>query len=136
MSIKIQPRQYAKLLFEMTKDKTEAEIASVLADFTKILRKNHHTKYLHQIVRLFEDIYNQEHNILSVKVESVASLDAESEKNIADYLQNNYAGQEISLTKKINPQLKGGVVVRVGDKLIDGSVTKNVVKLRQVLGVR
>ncbi|MCA9357530.1 ATP synthase F1 subunit delta [Candidatus Nomurabacteria bacterium] len=135
MSVRIQPKQYAQLLFELTKGKTENEITLVLSDFVKVLRKKHHTKYLHHIIRLFEDIYNKENNILSVKVESAEPLDAEGDKNIADYVEKTYPGKEIFLTKKIVPQLKGGVMIRVGDKMIDGSVVKNIVKFRQALRI-
>ncbi|MEY3784502.1 MAG: hypothetical protein RLZZ230_824 [Candidatus Parcubacteria bacterium] len=136
MSIRIKPKQYAQLLYEITKGKTADQIPQILSGFVRTLRKKHHTKYIHQIISFFKNIYNSEHNILEVHVESAELLDEENNRNIQSYIEKNHPGKEIVFTKKVSPQLKGGVMIRVGDKMIDGSVLKNVVKFRQTMHVR
>ncbi len=136
MSIRIKPKQYAQLLYEITKGKTEEQIPQILSEFVQTLRKKHHTKYTHQIISFFKKIYNSEHNILEVYVESAELLDEENSKNIQEYVQKTHPGKEIVFTKKVSPQLKGGVMIRVGDKMIDGSVLKNIIKFRQTMRIR
>lgn len=136
MSIRIQPKQYAQLLYEMTKDKTAEQLPEIMNGFVHVLRKKHHTKYRHQIIRFFGEIYNEDKGILTVHVESAEPLDDESDSNIQKYVQKTYPSKEILFTKKIVPLLKGGVMIRVGGKMIDGSVMKNIVKFRQAMRVR
>jgi F-type H+-transporting ATPase subunit delta len=136
MSIRVKPKQYAQLLYEVTKGKTADQLPSILSEFVLTLRKKHHTKYTHQIISFFKKIYNAEHNILEVYVESAEVLDDENSKSIQTYIEKNYPGQEIIFTKKVSPQLRGGVMIRVGDKMIDGSVLKNIIKFRQTMRIR
>jgi F-type H+-transporting ATPase subunit delta len=42
-------------------------------------------------------------------------------------------GKEITLTTKVDPSLIGGLIARVGDKLIDGSTKSRLLALRESL---
>lgn len=136
MSIRIKPKQYAELLYEITKGKTAEQIPAILSEFVLTLRKKHHTKYLHQIISFFRKIYNSEHNILEVYVESAEVLDDETSQIIKTYVENKYPSKEIVFIKKVSPALKGGVMVRTEDEMIDGSVLKNIIKFRQTMCIR
>jgi F-type H+-transporting ATPase subunit delta len=45
-------------------------------------------------------------------------------------------GAALAYTYRVNPAILGGVIVRVGDKLIDGSVASRLAAMKQALGVK
>jgi F-type H+-transporting ATPase subunit delta len=56
-----------------------------------------------------------------VTVESAASLDANTAESLATSLRSQY-GQDLSFDFKTNPDLLGGLRIRVGNDVFDGSV--------------
>ena len=56
-----------------------------------------------------------------VTVESAASLDAETAESLASSLRSQY-GQDLTFEFKTNPDLLGGLRIRVGNDVFDGSV--------------
>ena len=43
-------------------------------------------------------------------------------------------GRTVSLTTKVDPSIIGGVVARIGSTVYDGSITRQLQKIRQRLG--
>lgn len=64
------------------------------------------------------DDYNK---VLNVTVESVVSLSEEQIQALTQKLKDK-TGKEIVLTSQVNPSLLGGMVVKMGEQVIDGSV--------------
>ncbi|HEX5496605.1 MAG TPA: F0F1 ATP synthase subunit delta [Mycobacteriales bacterium] len=65
-------------------------------------------------------------------VTAPAALTAEQEERLAGALSRVY-GQAISLQVELDPDLLGGLVVRVGEEIIDGSVSGRLDRARQRL---
>ena len=65
-------------------------------------------------------------------VSAVELSDVQREK-VADLLRE-IVGKEIRLTSRVDPQVLGGLVARVGDRIIDGSARSRLEGLRQSLG--
>jgi F-type H+-transporting ATPase subunit delta len=42
-----------------------------------------------------------------------------------------YAGREIRMTTTVDPAIVGGVVARIGDRIIDGSLRTRLARLKQ-----
>ncbi len=67
-----------------------------------------------------------------VTVESAAPLDQETTTSVQDSLRQQY-GQDLTFTFKTNPELLGGMRVRVGNDLFDGSVKARLNRLQESL---
>lgn len=65
-------------------------------------------------------------------VRTSVRLSAEQEQRLTDQLSNLY-GRAISLQVELDPSLIGGLVVRVGDEVIDGSVSSKLAAARRGL---
>ena len=70
----------------------------------------------------------------AVEVASAYPLDAEEEKALAAALQARL-GREITISSKEDPELIGGVRIRAGDLVIDGSVRGQLQQLAKELGI-
>jgi len=72
--------------------------------------------------------------IVAAEVTSAVELTAEERAGIEQRLQDQFgAGLEFKYT--VDSSILGGLVIRVGDKLLDDSVSSRLAALRQSLGV-
>jgi F-type H+-transporting ATPase subunit delta len=71
-------------------------------------------------------------NILPVEVSTAVPLSPEERTSLAAALDRR-TGKRIQLVERTDPQLMGGMVLRLGDTIIDGSVQGQLQRLRQRL---
>lgn len=96
-------------------------ISQTLLNFLKIIiDKNRGTDIL-DIKRDFDARVDEHHGVVKATVESVVPL---TENQLADLTKKMVAmtGKKVDVTTVINPELLGGLVIKLGDRIIDGSV--------------
>ena len=84
------------------------------------------------ISREFRRLYNKREGITEAVATSAAPLDDAEIKALRSKLEQ-MTGGTVQLTFNVDPQLLGGVQVRLGDLLIDGSVRGRLERLRSKL---
>lgn len=131
--MKISAKQYAQALYELTLGKSEAEVDVVIKKFTQELIKNNQAKMVQKIIENFGNIYNKENGIIEAEIQSRDQLSAESVAKIEKYLIEKYGAHKIIFDKKINPQVKGGIIIKAGDEIMDLSVAGNLNRLKREL---
>jgi F-type H+-transporting ATPase subunit delta len=89
-------------------------------NFVKVLAENQRLQLLPEIASLFEALKSEAEKSVNVVVDSAFELSAAQQEKIVSSLKKRM-GREIKLTCKVNKELLGGVVIRAGDKVIDGS---------------
>jgi F-type H+-transporting ATPase subunit delta len=75
---------------------------------------------------------NAARNIVDAEVVSAIKLDKSYKEELVKIL-NRLAGRDVKPKYKVDPSLLGGMVIRIGDKVIDGSVKNKLKTLRQHL---
>ena len=90
-------------------------------NFIRVLVDNQRLLILPEIAAIFEMLRAEAEKTVNVVVDSAFELSAEQQEKIIRALKARM-GQEIKLVCKVNKALLGGVVIRAGDKVIDGSV--------------
>jgi len=101
-------------------------------NFVRILVDNQRLLLLPDIVALFESLRAEAEKIVNVEVDSAFELSAVQQKKITSTLKASM-GREINLVCKVNKELLGGVVIRAGDKVIDGSARTRLGELANAL---
>lgn len=89
-------------------------------NFVRVLVDNQRLLILPEIAVLFEALRADAEKTVNVVVDSAFELSAEQQQKIIGTLKARL-GREIKLICKINKELLGGIVIRAGDKVIDGS---------------
>lgn len=97
------------------------KISQTLLNFLKIIIDKKRGSDILEIKADFDDRIDRQMGIAKATVESVVPL-SDEQLNILKSNLNRITGKEIRISTKINPELLGGMVVKVGDKVIDGSV--------------
>ena len=73
-----------------------------------------------------------EEGVVEVEVVSAAELSPETEKKIAARVQEA-TGRRVELARRVDPSILGGLVLRIGDIIVDGSVKARIRQLRRRL---
>ena len=97
------------------------KINNNLKNFLKILVEKGRISSLQAIELTFKELLNEKHNILEGTVISAVALTAEKVKELEETLSKKY-NKNITLENKVDKSILGGVLVRLGNIQIDGSI--------------
>jgi F-type H+-transporting ATPase subunit delta len=100
--------------------------------FLQVLAANKRLDLIAEIGSQYEDLRAQEQASLDVDVISAFALDDAEQKQLTDALARRFE-REIRLTSRVDESLLGGVIIRAGDTVIDGSVRGKLEKLSETL---
>jgi len=131
--MKVTVTQYAKTLHESTRGKSQKEISGIISGFVKILAKNNQIKNSGKIIATFSDIYNKENKIVEAEVVSARKLESSQSHKVEKYIKEKYQAKKVFLKNIIDEKIKGGIIVKVGDELMDASVSRQLQSLRSNL---
>ena len=108
--------------------------SGILPDLIRLLVGHKAEKLIFDIKRAFGVMADEYQGILRSTVESVLPLSAGSYARIEAILKDKY-GQTVKVAPELNAAMLGGIRVRVGDKVFDGSWQGNLKKMaRQLKG--
>ncbi len=131
--MKINNKQYATALYESAKGKSQSEVNEIVANFVKVLAKNYQTKMASKIIEKFNEVWNKENNIIEAKVVSREELNRDLRAEIEKYIKKKYDGDKVEIEEIIDEKIKGGIIIKVGDEVIDGSVENKLAYLKKIL---
>ncbi len=103
-------------------------------NLVKILVQNDRLAVSGDIATLYEELKAESQRVLKVHVSSAYTLESTQETQIADALKAKL-GYDITVTSDVNADLIGGVHIRAGDMVIDGSVSGQLQQLANELGI-
>ncbi|GAB5518174.1 MAG: ATP synthase F1 subunit delta [Rhodothermales bacterium] len=101
--------------------------------FLKLLIEKRREDAFPAVVRAYQALRDQQEGIVEVKARSAKPLSEQDEADLKAALAT-LTGQTVRLNTTIDTGLIGGVVVRVGDTVYDGSVRHQLEALRDSLG--
>jgi len=110
------------------------ELDSKVKNFVAVMADNKRLGLLVEVQQLFEDFKSQQEKFSDIKVSSAFELDSAVEKILAEKL-SKALDSEVALSTTIDKSLIGGVVIRAGDMVIDGSVRGRLAKLSETIGL-
>jgi F-type H+-transporting ATPase subunit delta len=99
-------------------------------NFLELLAERHRLPATFRIRRSFDELWREEHKMLPVEVTSAVELDEELVRSIGERIQER-TGRRIELTSRVDPNIIGGLVLRVGNKVLDASVQGRLQRLRK-----
>ena len=101
-----------------------------IVNFLELLIEKHRMPVLFRIRREYDVMWELENKILPVEITSAIALDESTVKGIGDRIGEE-TGQKVELTARVEPEILGGVVLRVGNQILDASIRNRLERLRQ-----
>ncbi len=101
-------------------------------NFLKVAAQNGRLELLPYIADSFEAMRAEQEGSIEAQVISAYAVNATQKKSIAEALKKKL-GREVTITTKTDKSLLGGVIIRAGDIVIDGSVKTQLEKITHSL---
>ena len=111
-------------------DRAVSDADPILVNFLKLLIENHRTPVIFRVRRVFDELWLQENKRLPVQVTSAVALDTATVTLIGDRIAEQ-TGQKIDITSTVDSDILGGLVVRVGNSILDASIRNRLEQLRK-----
>lgn len=106
----------------------EGNIDDKAANFVRILAENNRLSLLPSIAVLFKELSDNAQNIVDAMVSSAFEVTAEQQDAIQQALSAKL-NKTIKVSSVIDETLMGGIVIRAGDMVIDGSIQNRIAQL-------
>ena len=101
-----------------------------LQNFLELLIEKHRMPAVFRISRQFEELWKQENRRIEVTVTSAVELDPAIAEEVGAEVERQ-TGKEVELTSRVDEGIIGGLVLQVGNMVLDTSIRNNLEKLRQ-----
>jgi F-type H+-transporting ATPase subunit delta len=106
-------------------------VSRLFLGFLELIIDKRRERYLADIYEVFTGKVRQLRNIAIAEVRTAFTLDEQSQSDLVKAL-SKLTGKQIELRVSVVPELIGGLAVKIGDRVIDGSAVKRL----QLLGAR
>jgi F-type H+-transporting ATPase subunit delta len=112
------------------------DVSGVLTDeqrrFVRVLAANERLAVLPEIVSLFEAQRNAHEGVLDAQVSSAYPLSEQQITDVIATLEAKY-GRKVKVSVSVDPDLIGGISIRIGDEVMDASVRGKLAQLADTL---
>ena len=109
-----------------------ADVAPPARNLARLLVERGRHGVLPQVLEQYDIFADRESGVVRAEVTTAVPVDATLEQRIRTELASRLGG-EVQTTVRQDPSILGGLVIRIGDRVIDGSVRTRLAQLQQAL---
>jgi F-type H+-transporting ATPase subunit delta len=102
----------------------------LLVNFLELLLENHRMPVIFRVRRGYDRLWEAHNRLLPVEVTSAVELDEQTVRSIGDRIAEQ-TGRKVELSSTVEPDILGGIVVRVGNQVLDASIRTRLDSLRK-----
>jgi F-type H+-transporting ATPase subunit delta len=101
-----------------------------LLNFLELAIEKHRMPEVFRIRRQFEELWKRENRRIDVTVTSAVELDAAVVARIGEEIERQ-TGRQVELASRVDGEILGGMVLQVGNMVLDASIRNRLEKLRK-----
>ena len=113
-------------------EKALAGVDPLVLNLARLLVHRSRTALADQIAEAFQELMDAKRGIAHALVTTAVSLSDDETRAVAEKL-SEISGQQVVVETQVDERIIGGLVVRIGDKLIDGSTRSQLIALKRRL---
>ena len=102
----------------------------VVLNFLKLLIEKHRMPVLFRIRSNYDAMWEDENKLLPVHITSAVELDKAIVEQLGDRISEQ-TDRKVDMSADVDPDILGGIVVRVGNSILDASVRNRLEQLRR-----
>jgi F-type H+-transporting ATPase subunit delta len=99
-------------------------------NFLSLLIENHRMPVIFRIRQQYEQLWEEENRMLPVEITSAVSLDEKTTEELGRTI-GECAGRRVTLSSRVDPDILGGIILRVGNSILDASIRNRLEQLRR-----
>jgi F-type H+-transporting ATPase subunit delta len=131
--MKVSIKQYSQTLFDLTDGKSEQEVFDVVKKFAEQMKADGQLKNAGQVMEKFSEIHNAKNGVVVAEITTREKVGQETIDKIEKFIKEKYFAKEVEMKILIDEKIKGGVIIKVGDEVIDGSIENQLKRLKKSL---
>ena len=101
-----------------------------VVNFLELLAEKHRMPAIFRIRRELDRMWAEENKLLGVEITSAVELDDATVERISSEI-GEQTGRKVQLTRTVDPDVLGGIVLRVGNSILDASIRNRLDQLRR-----
>jgi F-type H+-transporting ATPase subunit delta len=102
----------------------------LVRNFLELLIEKHRMPALFRIRQRFEALWQEENKVLPVQITSAVELSEDTVRSIGDRIGER-TGRKVELRSAVDPDILGGLVLQVGNSVLDASIRNRLENLRK-----
>ena len=102
----------------------------VFVNFLALLIENHRMPVIFRIRHEYERLWEEENRTLPVEITSAIALDQATTESLGRTIGER-AQRKVTLSARVDPDILGGIIVRVGNSILDASIRNRLEQLRR-----
>ncbi len=106
------------------------DVDTVMSNFLNLLVEKKRAEILPEISEEFKAMVDEAHNVSHGSIVSAVELSDELQGKIQDTLEK-LTGKKVELTTSVDPTIIGGMIAKVGDLVLDGSIKTQLAGLKE-----
>ncbi|MEZ5893935.1 MAG: F0F1 ATP synthase subunit delta [Parvularculaceae bacterium] len=110
----------------------KAGFSPLVANFVKLVAKNRRLFALEDIIRAFRALAADHRGEVSAEAATAAPMTGEQVKALRLEIER-MVGKAVNLETRVDPDLLGGLVVKIGSKMVDASLKTKLNRLKSVM---
>jgi F-type H+-transporting ATPase subunit delta len=99
-------------------------------NFLALLIENHRMPVVFRIRHEYERLWDEENKTLPVEITSAIALDEQTTESLGRTIGER-AGRKVTLAARVDPDILGGIIIRVGNSILDASIRNRLEQLRR-----
>jgi F-type H+-transporting ATPase subunit delta len=132
-------RQLAQFFFSpyFTAEEKKAGLARAVQgadpafdNFLQALIERHRMPAIFRIRTEFETLWDEARKLLPVQITSAVKLDSSTVKSIGDRI-GSQVDRQVEVSAEVDPEIIGGIVLKVGNVILDASIRNRLEQLRK-----
>ena len=128
----INPSVAAERRIEALETSLGTSVQPEARNLARMLIERNRTMLIPQIREMFDAQLRAERGIVVAEVTTEDRL-TDAERDVVGEKLVTMTGKKVELVLKIDPEIIGGIIIRIGDQVIDGSVRNKLEKMRSRL---
>jgi len=108
------------------------KISDIVMDLMVLLMENGHMMLFGEVIKRFDYLQDKDSEVIKVQITSSSRLSDDEVQRISLEIENKIQ-KKVDVKMKTDTSIVGGIKLRVGNTLIDGSVSKHLQKIRDTL---
>ena len=103
---------------------------AIFMNFLEALLERHRMPAIFRIRTRLDQLWEEDHKLLPVQVTTAVELDEDTIKEIGERVGER-TGRQVELASGVDPDILGGIVLRVGNFILDASIRNRLEQLRK-----
>jgi F-type H+-transporting ATPase subunit delta len=110
--------------------RTVQDADDIVLNTLALLIENHRMPAIHRIRRTYDGLWREHNKLLPVQITSAVALDESVVQRVSEEI-GRQTGRQVELTTRVDESVLGGLVLQVGNQILDASIRSRLERLRR-----